>query len=344
MAAKKKKKKTLPKNFSELIEKNDLAALKAVFDDCELDATGGYSKHTALAFFKVPDALTKWLVEQGANVEAKDTYGNTPLHAQAQSYAADLTVLINLGADVNVNTSSSGTPLHIAASAPHPHNVKALVAAGAKVDIKNRNQLTPLDFALASANNASLDRLGKVAKLLVDAGAKKSPQTDTFVTQIGQTFEFHRAGFNKDTVAEVEVGLKTLYELFDVAPVPLRAMHDGTSPIVVKTKTLQDRHQELWKLLVPSSGAAQTVQGEVTRIAGRIHSEFQRNGGGNWDAEYRKMCDAFRAHVNADEALMKRVRSGKPSDEDLDQLVELSVNWVLKNPKPIPLGAVDYRR
>ena len=54
-----KKKKTLPKNFGELIEKGNMAALKEVFDSCALDALGGYSKHTALSFYKIPDELIR---------------------------------------------------------------------------------------------------------------------------------------------------------------------------------------------------------------------------------------------------------------------------------------------
>lgn len=340
----KKLRKTLPKDFDALIEAGDLTALKAVFDACELDATGGYSKVTALSFFKVPEALTRWLVEKGARLDAMDRWGNTPLHAQAQSYAADLTVFISLGADVNANTSSSGTPLHVAASAPHPHNVKALLAAGAKVDVMNRDGLTALDWALQRGNNAALDRLSAVTQLLVDAGAKPSSRTAGFVTRLGETFEFHRAGFNRDLLDVTEAGLRTLYTLFNVTPVPQRVLHDGKSRIQLKSKSLQDQHQELWELLVPSSGAAKTVQGEVTRIAGRVHSEFRRNGGANWDDEYRKMCDAFQQHVNADAALIKRIKTGRASDEDLDALVVLSVKWVLANPEPVPLGDVSYRR
>lgn len=47
-----RKRKTLPKNFEELIEVGDLSALKEVFSQCELDARGGYSKSTALSFLK----------------------------------------------------------------------------------------------------------------------------------------------------------------------------------------------------------------------------------------------------------------------------------------------------
>lgn len=36
----------------------------------------------------------------------------------------------------------------------------------------------------------------------------------------------------------------------------------------------------LWDYLVPMGGSAETVQGEVVRIAGRIGGELFNNGGG----------------------------------------------------------------
>ena len=68
----KSKKKQLPKDFEALLDQGDLAALKAVFDSCDVDAHGGYSKRTALAFDACPDALARWLVEQGADLAAPD--------------------------------------------------------------------------------------------------------------------------------------------------------------------------------------------------------------------------------------------------------------------------------
>ena len=50
-----KKKKTLPANFKELLEAKDLDALKAVFNECELNAYDRYSfKTPALSFYKIP--------------------------------------------------------------------------------------------------------------------------------------------------------------------------------------------------------------------------------------------------------------------------------------------------
>jgi hypothetical protein len=102
-----------------------------------------------------------------------------------------------------------------------------------------------------------------------------------FVQRIGENFEFHRAGFNPESVEATSAALDRLYALFGVPPVPRRMMHDGRSPIVAKSARWQDQQQELWALLVPSNGPAATVQGEVIRIAGRVADEIDRNGGAN---------------------------------------------------------------
>ena len=75
----KAKKKTLPKDFRELLEKGDVAQLKAVFDTCEVDARVSYGdKETALAFFACPPELARWLVAQGADIAAVDIHGEFP--------------------------------------------------------------------------------------------------------------------------------------------------------------------------------------------------------------------------------------------------------------------------
>jgi len=57
-----KKRTTLPKDFDELLKKGNLQELKEVFSKCEINARGGYSKHTALAYDNCPhDIDFKWI-------------------------------------------------------------------------------------------------------------------------------------------------------------------------------------------------------------------------------------------------------------------------------------------
>lgn len=347
-----RKRKMLPKDFEDLLKAADLDALKAVFTTCEIDARGGVFKQTALAFGDCPDDLARWLVAEGADIGAGDSYGETPLHSRARNWRGGLAVLIELGADVNAGEGGRGTPLHNAAGSGHVDNAGVLLAHGARVDALDRSGHTPLEHALIRCSNAQIAQVAKLADLLLEAGAAKTQAAAEAVTRIGTNFEFHRAGFNPEYLQETDAGLQRLYALFDVPPVPRRAMHDGKTPIVATAARWEERHQELWELLVPSSGPAETVQGEVIRISGRIARELDGNGGVNWDAQYRRMADAWLAHVGSGKPLPAvelaeasaliadiRKRQGEPQ-----RMCALGVAWVALNPRPARLPTPDYDR
>jgi hypothetical protein len=347
------KSKRLPKDFEQLLETGDLAMLKAVFDTCDVNARGGYAKGTALMLRHCSGELARWLVAQGADLAAVDDYGNTALHAQARNRDGCVGVLIELGADVNAGTASSGSPLHAAVDAKNAIHVATLLAHGADVNARNRESLTPLEYGLQRSNNIHLEPMAKVARMLLDAGAIKSDACQRFVRRLGETFEFHRAGFNKDSLEGAGNGLAALYELFDVVPVPQRQIHDGEALITVDATTWQEQFEELWKLLVPSAGAAATVQGEVIRIAGRIGHEILDNGGVNWDADFGVMARALCEHLRTGTALPAgkqeecdaAVRSLiQHRDGDVNRLAEFAVAWVLVNPKPVALAKPRYSR
>ena len=57
--------------------------------------------------------------------------------------------------------------------------------------------------------------------------------------------------------------------------------------------TEKEEFQSFWDLLVPPKGKAETAQGEVIRIAGRIEYEFLDNGCINWDEDFKKCWTLF---------------------------------------------------
>ncbi|MDJ1501240.1 ankyrin repeat domain-containing protein [Xanthocytophaga agilis] len=347
-----KKRKTLPKNFEELLSTGDLQALKAVFTTCEPDARGGYAKATALDFDNCPHELAVWLVQQGAYLQATDTWGNTPLHNRSRSVHGNIKSLLTLGAYVHAKNNHKDTPLHTAASAHNVENTELLLAYGAYIHALNSDGNTPLEQALQMCRNAYIVNTVKLAKIYLQAGVQITPKMKGFVHAIGKQFEFYRAGFNQEYVEEVSAALEELYQLFDVEPVAKRILHDGKSPITTTTQTWQQQHTELWNLLVPSSGPAATLQGEVIRITGRIANEVQGNGGINWDSEYKKMADAFLAFIKEGNPLssseiveaQELVRKIKRRSGDTSRLCELGVQWVTNNPLPLILSHVEYNR
>lgn len=349
-----KKKKTLPKNFTELIEAGDISRLKEVFTQCEWDARGGYSKTTALSFYKIPDELVCWLVEQGADINAQDNYKRTPLHSQAKSWCGNVRLFLELGADIEAVDYQNETPLHAAASAFKPQAVQELVAHGANVNAENDMKYTPLAKALACCRNADIMHMAELAQILLDAGTPITLNMIESVIRIGKDFEFYKENFNKEFLDQTVYALLRLYEQFDVTPVVKRHIHDGISPITVTATNWTAQHEELWNFLIPAQGYAKTIQGEVIRITGRVSHEILDNGGINWDSDYRKMLDAliqyFRtgmplATSTLQEAitLAKRIRNGNGNDEPA-RLCELAVYWVLANPNPIFLKQPDYKR
>ena len=349
-----KKRKTLPKNFSELVASGDIEAIEKVFETTRLDAYSGYSKKTALAFEKMPEKAIRWLIAQGADVNAKDTYGNTPLHEASSFKDGAIGVLVELGADIEAKNTSGCTPLHAAACARIPSVVERLLVLGANAQAQDDNGDTPLEKSLIQCSNSTIPSMVETAEVFLSAGVAVTRKMKSSVENIGKTFEFYRSSFNRDYLEETDAALVRLYELFGVDPVLRRRIHDGASPIDVSASVWQKQHAELWDYLVPGSGYAASVQGEVIRITGKVAYEVLDNGGVNWDDEFRSMLEALVGHLgsatplSAEElqeaaALVAALEDGLGDDEP-NRLSELAVHWVLANPEPLPMEKPPYRR
>jgi len=351
----KRKRKTLPKDFNTMLEAASLEELIAVFDRCELEATGDYSKQTALGFHQCPEELARWLVAQGADVNAPDTYGKTPLHERATSWLGGVDLLLDLGANIEARASNGNTPLHAAALRHIPMSIRALILRGADIHSENQRGQTALQVTLEATGNSDIERSAEIADLLLSAGAIPGPTTDKEIERIGHDFEFHRANFDAESLPATEAGLARLYHLFSVTPVASRQFHDGTSPIAVPDGDWRAQHQALWELLVPSKGAAATAQGEAIRISGRVSHEILDNGGANWDADFKAMLKALITHLGSGIPLpidtlaeagviAAALRFGDGDHDEVERLLELTVDWALANPQPAPLKPPPYKR
>lgn len=186
----------------------------------------------------------------------------------------------------------------------------------------------------------------------MNAGLKPTKYAKERLTIIGEDFEFRRADTDSEWLEEADAALQELYKLFDVPPVPRRIRHDGKSPIVLTGDTWEKRYEQAWTLLVPGSGSATTVQGEVVRIAGRVNDELLRNAMGNWNKEYRKMLNAISGYLQqgnplSESELAEVADIQKHILEDdgtgSQRLCELATAWVVQNPQPIALGKVNYK-
>jgi len=151
-------------------------------------------------------AVAERLIREGADVNARDSFGMTPLHTAARAGRNDVVEvliargadvnarsdrgqtplfyavvgegkqmaehLIAHGADVNAQDNYGMTPLHCAAAAGHREAVQVLLAAGANVDIKDNEGRTPLDLATGLGHT-------EIAELLAGQGAENSGKAET---------------------------------------------------------------------------------------------------------------------------------------------------------------------
>jgi len=100
--------------------------------------------------------IVKLLIAEGADVNAKDKYGMTPLHLAETKEAAEL--LIANGADVNARTGDGQTPLLFAVMSGSKETVEILIAKGADVNAMDGAGVTPLDMAKKKPEIAELLR------------------------------------------------------------------------------------------------------------------------------------------------------------------------------------------
>ena len=209
-----------------------------------------------------------------------------------------------------------------------------------------------MEYGLLRCSNIDIPHTCKLTEVFLKHGLATSSSEKEIVKAIGERFEFHRDGFNVDSVDKHSKALDHLYKLYDIDPTPQRTIHDGVSPIKIHGDTWELQYNNLWDYLVPSKGAALTVQGEVIRIAGRITNEILSNGAGNWDKDFTKMCHALIKYVQTGTALDKEdVTKLSEILFDLDLLMtkvpflqKLALKWVTKNTAPIVLNKPNYKR
>jgi len=107
-------------------------------------------------------------LRNGAQIHAKDTYDQSPLHWAAES--GDLTV-IEAQADATAIDGDENTPLHYAAQAGQSKVINILIQAGAKVDARNDDNETPLLFAIRCCHP-------ETAQELINTGADITAKWD----------------------------------------------------------------------------------------------------------------------------------------------------------------------
>jgi ankyrin repeat protein len=104
--------------------------------------------------------IAQFLIEYGADIDARDKHSQTPLHSAARLGNRDIVqLLIKFGADVNAKNIYGYTPVHLAANSGQEESVKILIESGADINAFDNKQRTPLFLSIARQNLTIVEEL-----------------------------------------------------------------------------------------------------------------------------------------------------------------------------------------
>ncbi len=123
---------------------------------------------------------------RGADVNARQDYGRTPLHIAARSGHSEVAALLLAGgAEIDAANPSGLTPLHMSAIWGQADVAELLLANCAEVDAENVDRSTPLHLTVASGHS-------EVAELLLANGAEVNAQRRGRVTPLRVALNYRR--------------------------------------------------------------------------------------------------------------------------------------------------------
>ena len=193
------------------------------------------------------------LLDRGANIEARNARGATPLiTASAAGNLALVTLLLKQGAEIEAKDRDGNTALHEASFQSHIQCVEVLLAAGAQATIQNGLGFTPLHQAVRrfweTAGESRADRLARQSKVIGR------------LLQYGSDPDVHDAEGRTPVVLAVESNNARLRQAF--SPPPAHAAPPPVTPTMSRPveERITDSNQSIVvpPALITSNASAST--------------------------------------------------------------------------------------
>ena len=359
--------KTLPADIEQIITSGDVEAVAHAVERCEVGAyLRGSAYEPRLMHFPASEEITDFLLARGEDINSRDRYARTPIHARVRSRCLDqIPMLIARGGDINARDTSDQTALFGVVERFPVADVSRMISWGADplvaADSRVYGKATLVENVVSWHNFLDAPRALAVIRLLLSVGApvgERVPSALRAMDRMRCTFITHGLPdhLSQSRVDEASAALSELCALFGV-----EQREAQRAPVVGERLELDPsvpalrQHGELWDLLVPDSGQCRTLQGEVIRIAGRVGHEVYDNGGINWDRSFGKLLDQYLSVVRSGlpmppdslaraEAAVASLKARSMNTGDIDEITKLAVEWVRLNPVLVESNLPDVGR
>ncbi|RHZ59789.1 ankyrin repeat domain-containing protein [Aspergillus thermomutatus] len=209
------------------------------------------------------DAMISMLIQEGADVNASNSLGLTPLHTAARAGDNQLvSLLVDAGADISARAKSGETPLHTAASydGEGPGAVGLVLEKGGDVHARRKDGRTALhEAARAGGSNAAV--------LLIENGADLEARDKE-----GRTPLYFAVCSMRSSSTELEAVVQLLID--KGADIEARDL-SGLTPL--HAVALEGRYEELFRLLVKNGANVEAKDSNghtAVEIARRNHRAY----------------------------------------------------------------------
>jgi hypothetical protein len=280
-------------------------------------------------------------------IDATNDIGETPLIISAYLERIEILKVIlaqTQNVDYKVQESITESALLEACGQRRLESIKLLVEAGANLEQEDRSGFTPLSKIFTNTFSDPIP----TANYLVYKGAKITDR----ILKMGISWNKEKfTEFLKDINYDLEsisLPVENIIQKEEIkidTSIDIEHLHN-----IHNNKNYFETAKVIWQKLVPKSGQADTVQGELLRAIEKLRDEAQRNGNGNFNKNcHGLLIDFLRKELAGKNLFEKEITDEidndldrlsigkKPYLEDdlYDRITERIVDWYLKNPTKI---------